>query len=194
MYFPEGLISLRTPQCFVDCGAYDGDTLRQFLAQAGGLFREAHLFEPDPGNFRALSSRIRALPRAVAGAVRAYPLAAGAGPGRLRFRAGEAESSALCETGDAEVAVAALDEVLAGVNPTFLKMDIEGAELEALAGASGLIRAHRPVLAICVYHRPEHPWRIPLLLRKLLPDSRLALRAHASDGCEWVAYAVPEGT
>lgn len=190
-YFPGGLVSLNDSEVFVDCGAYDGDTLRQFLAQVGNRFRAAHLFEPDPANFRKLAAGLGDLPPGVAGKVATYPLAAGAGPGRLRFQGDGAESSALSSAGNLEVPVAALDEVLAGVDPTFLKMDIEGAELEALRGAAGLVRRHRPTLAVCVYHRPDHPWKIPLCLRELLPEHRIAIRAHAADGWEWVAYAVP---
>lgn len=191
MYFPESLVALQGPQCFVDCGAYDGDTLRDFHALAGGGLEEAHLFEPDPANLSLLASRIQDLPPALAAKVSTHPLAVGAGPGTLRFHCGEGEASALSPTGQAEVRVAALDDVLAGVTPTFIKMDIEGAEPEALQGASTLIRSHAPTLAICVYHRPGHPWQIPLTLSRLLPRHRIALRPHAADGCEWVAYAVP---
>jgi len=190
-YFPGGLVAFKGRQCYVDCGAYDGDTLRQFLGQVGEGFQGAHLFEPDPANFQKLAARIRELPREVAGKVATYPVAAGAGPGRLRFQSDGAESSALSATGNFEVPVVALDDILAGIAPTFLKMDIEGAEMEALHGASGLIRRHRPTLAICVYHRPDHPWKIPLLLKQLLPGHRIAIRPHAADGWEWVAYAVP---
>jgi FkbM family methyltransferase len=190
-YFPASLVSLAGPQCFVDCGAYDGDTLGQFLARTGGGLRSAHLFEPDPANFRRLEAQVRGLPREVAGRVALYPVAAGARCGRARFQSDGAESSALCATGNIEVPVAALDEVLGGAAPTFLKLDIEGAELDALQGASGLIRAHRPTVAVCVYHRPDHPWKIPLLLKRLLPGHRVALRPHAADGWDWVAYAAP---
>jgi FkbM family methyltransferase len=190
-YFPADLVSLRGPQCFVDCGAYDGDTLRQFLAQAGPRFREAHLFEPDPVNYQRLCGRLGELPEHVAGRVTAYPAAVGAGSGRLRFQGDGVPSSALSAQGNLEVPVVALDEVLAGAAPTFIKMDIEGAELEALKGGSALIRSESPTLAVCVYHRPDHPWKVPLLLKELLPGHRIALRPHAADGCEWVAYAAP---
>jgi len=192
MYFPEGLINLEGPQCFVDCGAYDGDTFRQFLARVDAPLTAAHLFEPDPDNYRRLSARLQELPPWIAAKVSSYAMAVGSTPGRMRFQGDGMESSALCATGNLEVPVAALDQVLAGASPTFLKMDIEGAESEALAGASGLIREHGPTLAICVYHRPDHPWKIHLLLRHMLPNHAIILRAHAPDGCEWVAYALPQ--
>ena len=190
-YFPHGLVSLLGPQCYVDCGAYDGDTLQQFLAHAQAGLQSAHLFEPDPSNFANLTQRIHGLPGGIAGQVSLYRKAAGSGSGLLPFQCDGAESSALSDHGNVEVEVVALDTALIGVVPTFLKMDIEGHELEALKGASRLIRDHRPTLAICVYHRPDHPWKVPLMLKNLLPEHRIAIRPHAADGWEWVAYAVP---
>jgi FkbM family methyltransferase len=190
VYFPADLPAPRGRQCYVDCGAYDGDSLRQFLARPGIELEHAHLLEPDPRNFGRLAAHIGDLAEAREGRITLHPLAVGAGPGWLRFRA-EGESSAFCADGELEVPVNSLDRVLAGVAPTFIKLDIEGAEPEALEGAAGLLRAHGPAVAACVYHCPDHPWRIPLALKRLLPDHRIALRAHAADGCEWVAYAFP---
>lgn len=85
-----------------------------------------------------------------------------------------------------------LDEFLSGEQPTLLKMDIEGAELDALEGACALIRKASPVLAVCVYHTPEHIWRIPLRLHQLQPAYRLFLRAYCADGLDLVCYAVPD--
>jgi FkbM family methyltransferase len=190
VYFPADLPAPRGSQCFVDCGAYDGDTLRQFLARPGIELEHAHLFEPDPRNFGRLAAHLGELPEARAGRITLHPLATGAGPGWLRFRA-DGESSAARTDGELEVPVESLDRALAGVRPTFIKLDIEGAEPDTLDGAAGLLQAHGPTVAACVYHRPDHPWSIPLQLRRLLPRHRIALRAHAADGCEWVAYALP---
>lgn len=70
-------------------------------------------------------------------------------------------------------------------------MDIEGAELEALEGASGVIRRDRPVLAVCGYHKPDHLWRVLASLKNLAPDSALFIRSHCADGLDTVCYAVP---
>jgi hypothetical protein len=90
-----------------------------------------------------------------------------------------------------EVRCAPLDEVLEGVDVTFLKMDIEGAEPDALAGAAKLIARCRPVLAICVYHRQDHLWTIPLWIKRLVPEYRLYLRPHHEECWDLVCYAVP---
>ena len=81
--------------------------------------------------------------------------------------------------------------VLAGAACTFLKLDIEGAEQVALAGAGLTLERHQPLVAVCVYHRPEDIWTIPAFLRRALPRHRVFLRAHGCDGWELVAYFVP---
>lgn len=116
--------------------------------------------------------------------------AVGARRGRVRFNA-TGTAAAAVGMGDAEVPVVALDEALVGEEVTFLKMDIAGAEIDALQGAGALIRERRPVLAICAYHLQDHLWRVPLTIREIAPDYRLFLRAHNREGYDLVCYAVP---
>src|SRR5262249_53725109 len=55
-YFPADVVpELPSATTFVDCGAFDGDTVRRFLARQRGHFREIYAFEPDAENFRRLS-------------------------------------------------------------------------------------------------------------------------------------------
>jgi hypothetical protein len=70
-------------------------------------------------------------------------------------------------------------------------MDIEGAEIDALNGASEAIKRFRPILAICVYHKPDHLWKVPLLISTYSDDYSLFLRPHDEEGWELVLYAVP---
>jgi hypothetical protein len=89
------------------------------------------------------------------------------------------------------VACVALDDALAGFRPGLIKMDIEGAELDALQGAQEIIQRHRPGLAISAYRRPGPLWEIPMLLDSWRLRYRLHLRLHAYDGFDAVVYAVP---
>jgi len=57
----------------------------------------------------------------------------------------------------------------------FVKLDVEGAELHALRGATELIRERPPRLAVAVYHRPDDLVVIPRLLEDLGPSYRFAL-------------------
>jgi FkbM family methyltransferase len=189
IYFPRDLCAPRSDETFVDCGAFDGDTVRLFLREAGS-FRKIYAFEPDPVNFDRLQASFEELGGAGDDDVHALPYATGARRETLRFNATGSAMSAL-GAGDIEVQAVALDDVLCEEAPTFIKMDIEGGEPEALAGAIRIIREHEPVLAISCYHRQEHLWQIPLQIRAISPNYRLFLRPHDLEMWDLVCYAVP---
>jgi FkbM family methyltransferase len=183
-YFPEDL-PLEEDEVFIDCGAYDGDTIAALRAATGDRFARALAFEPDPGTFELLRTSIGSDPR-----IQLHQSATGARREKLRFtRAGT--GSRLTSSGTEEVEVNALDELLGDVKPTYIKLDIEGAEPDALRGAVLTIQTHRPKIAVCLYHAPDHLWSIPLWLNEALPDSRLTLRTYAADGFECVCYCIP---
>ncbi|MGN0914862.1 MAG: FkbM family methyltransferase, partial [Succinivibrio sp.] len=73
--------------------------------------------------------------------------------------------------------------------PTLIKMDIEGAELDSLKGASDIIRKYKPKLAICIYHMPLDFYEIPVFLKSLVPEYRFKVRQHEPGFCETVLYA-----
>jgi FkbM family methyltransferase len=189
-YFPPSLLPLEPGEVFVDCGAYDGDTLR-FMEEKGAFPRHAFAFEPDPDNFKVLETWIAGRPEGRADRVTAVRAGVGAGTGEIPFQATGTASSGSALSGNIRVPVVALDTALAGAPPTLIKMDIEGMELDALAGAAKTLERHRPKLAVCVYHAPEHLWEIPLAIHAMLPEHRLALRGHCQDGFDWVCYALP---
>jgi len=75
----------------------------------------------------------------------------------------------------------------------FIKMDVEGCELTALKGAQNTIRAHRPQLAICIYHSYEELFDIPIYLGNLLSDYRFEVYHYSLNSiCESVLYAIPD--
>ena len=73
---------------------------------------------------------------------------------------------------------------------THIKMDIEGAELNALKGAKNIIQRDTPILAICVYHKIQDFVEIPNYILSLVPDYKLYLRHHNISGTETVLYAI----
>jgi FkbM family methyltransferase len=192
-YFPDDLFTYGPAECFVDCGAYDGDTLRVLFERHGPAVHRVIALEPDPVNVATLE-RYAATARCPGGIV-VLPMAAGAARGRVYIETTGTASSALTTSGAAgAVAIdcAPLDELLANETPTFIKMDIEGAEPQALAGARETIRRHRPVLAVCVYHEQNHLWSIPLALAEHCDGYRFHLRPHNEEGWDLICYAVPE--
>lgn len=103
---------------------------------------------------------------------------------------GQGTSAAIALRGTQRVDCFALDEVLVERDPTFIKMDIEGSECDALLGARRVIEKSAPILAISAYHKQDDLWRVPLLMRSLRPDYQLYLRPH-DEVFELVCYAVP---
>ena len=147
-------------------------------------------FEPDPGHLAKLADTLRGLvDRAESGSALLWPCAVHFSTTSLRFAAGLGTSSGVSADGNVVVPAVALDDVLAGFAPTLIKMDIEGAEHDALLGARATIRRHRPGLAICAYHRPQHLWQLPLLIDSWNLGYRFWLRLHAHTGFEMVMYA-----
>ena len=190
-YFPEGLVRLGDHEVFVDCGAFDGDTMREFVRRQGDRFEGFIAFEADPTNFRSLEASIARLPAGVRDRVVARRVAVHAGRETLRFSSADGAGSAVAAGGDIEVEADSLDALLSGADPTFIKMDIEGAEPNALRGAINTLRTKAPTLAICLYHAREHLWELPKAILKANPDYRVSLRRHSDECWETVGYALP---
>jgi FkbM family methyltransferase len=191
-YFPRDLFNLTERECFVDCGAFDGDTLRVFVGETRGKFRRIVAFEPDPRNFEALQQNFVSAQSFGDRAV-VYRAAVGETRGTLRFNATGLDNAAVASDGELEVECTTLDESLQNENPTFIKMDIEGCERAALSGGRKTIRTSRPILAVSVYHRPQDLWTLPTYMSEIDPGSRLALRMYWHDGFDLVCFAVPKG-
>jgi FkbM family methyltransferase len=184
-YFPNDLFRLSDDEIFVDCGAYDGDTIAEFRRVSNDHFAHLVAFEPDSVNFSALQAAVNGDSR-----ITLRPYATGGRRERLRF-SNAGTGSHISPSGTCEIEAITLDEALGDLKPTYIKYDIEGSELDALDGAQETISRHHPKLAVCVYHLPDDLWRIPLRLHELLPDSLLSLRTYAADGFECVCYCVP---
>ncbi len=189
-YFPADLFELLPDEEFVDCGAFDGDSIQSFLDVSAGKFSRIHAFESDPASFASLQ-RFIAASSDVAPRTLLHRKAVSSRVGTVRFAATAQENAAISVDGEIEVSCTTLDATLADHRPSFIKMDIEGAEIDALRGARNIVARHKPLLAICIYHRQSDLWHIPLLMRELEPDSSLSLRSYWLDGFDLVCYAVP---
>src|SRR5580704_3331213 len=191
-YFPDDLFRLNDDEVFVDCGAFNGDTIEAYRKRKGSAYRQIIAIEPDPANLKRLRSYVATLPEVERQRIRVEPCAVSDKREKVRFNADGTVGAAISDAGALEVECAPLDEILKGLVPSHIKMDIEGAEPSALKGAARLIRDHQPILSVCVYHRQDHVWSIPNLIHELHPGYSLFLRHHEPDGWQVVCYAIPQ--
>lgn len=190
-YFPGELVPLSDGEVFVDCGAFDGDTVRDILQRRQEKFGAIIAIEPDPENFGRLKEYISSLAPGVREKVIPVRVATAARRGTLCFDAVGTMASAADPGGAMEVECAPLDEIAAAHNPTYIKMDVEGAEYDTLLGARRIIEQGSAVWAVCLYHRQDDLWRIPLMIASISDRYRLFLRRYAEECWELVCYAIP---
>ena len=186
-YFPDDVPSWNLPLDMVDCGAYDGDTLNSAMTKKITIGKVA-AFEPDENNFKKLAKTVQAINKDII----LFPCGVWSHCSQLRFSSGNGSGSAISSVGDTVIQCVSIDEALSSFAPNLIKMDIEGAEYAALRGARKTIQKHRPGLAICLYHNPEHLWQIPLLIAEWGLNYKFYLRCHYYSGFELVFYAIPE--
>lgn len=193
-YFPDGVFTWSDDEWILDGGAYDGDTVRALARYRDNRYGHLLSVEPDPANFARLQATVAALPPEIRQRIECRPVALGACRTTLHLEAtGTAGSATATGATATSVAVAAetIDALVGDARPTYIKLDIEGFEPDALAGGRETIRRHAPVLAVCVYHLQDHLWRIPLMLREWCPDASMFLRPHNEEGWDLVCYVVP---
>ena len=183
----------RENEVFVDCGCFDGATCYNFAGWCGHKgFDHIYSFEADPKNYAKSKEILAPL-----GKCDLYPYGPADVSKKVYFAADAFETSCIISREEAEkrnfegveeIETVALDDVLAGKRITYIKMDIEGAEYEALLGARKLIMENRPRMAISVYHKFEDFVTLANLVLEMHPDYRIAFRHYGFDELETVMY------
>ena len=188
-YFDKDIVRLEDNEIFVDCGAYTGDTVIQFIKEMnlqGVIYNKIYAFEADDNNFKIMRDGLKNLKN-----IEQLPIGVWEKKDTLHFNNSLGLGSKISDEG-IELKVDAIDNIIGSSEKvTFIKMDIEGSELKALKGAEKTILKHKPKLAICVYHKPEDLITIPQYILSLNPNYKLYLRNYSSSAVETVLYAIP---
>lgn len=177
-------------ECFVDCGAYIGDSIEEFMRKIPvENVKEfiVYALEPDKNNYKQLEEKYKDNPQIKCLCIGAY-----SGKERLSFLEKEGVLSAISYLGDTFVEVDSIDCILGEEKATFIKMDVEGSELEALKGAKNQIIKNTPRLAICVYHKKEDLFEIPKLIMQYNSNYKLYLRLHSKMPTELTLFCIPK--
>jgi hypothetical protein len=91
--------------------------------------------------------------------------------------------------GNSSINTVKLDDALKDEPVSFIKMDVEGSESNALLGAEEIIKNLKPKLAISVYHKDDDLAKIPLLIHEIVPEYKFYLRHHTSAPVDTILYA-----
>ena len=188
-FFPKGT-------AFIDAGCFDGHDSLRFAEWCCGDYSEIIALDPDPANFKNCRHALKSLRN-----VRLMPAALGSTRSKATFftwgsagsrLASAMENSIYTKPGYAEeiaVDVLPLDEIIGEDKVGFIKMDIEGAELDALHGAKVLLQRDKPFLAVSVYHISGDMLAIMDYLHNLVPEYHFWLRHYTPSNCDTVLYA-----
>jgi FkbM family methyltransferase len=185
-YFPLDIKVWSGNSAFFDIGSYDGENIVDAF-KANGMLELVVAFEPDLINFAKIVSNSNL--KKYARQLFIYPCGVWSETKMLRFKSVSGESSSYNAVGDLAIPVVKLDEVI-HTKPGYLKMDIEGAEIEALLGAKETICEFKPSLAISLYHCPDHFYTIPLLINSWDLGYQFYVRLYGNNLFETVLYCV----
>lgn len=161
------LLSVNGGVC-LDCGAFTGDTVAELLSFCPNV-EKVYAIEPDGASFKKLQ-------RYAAGDGRIIPVnaAVGRAAGEVRFSAaGNRGSRAEGDGESVAVSCISIDGLLGGERADFIKLDVEGKEIDAIDGATETIRRFKPKMLVSCYHRSEDMFELPLKILKIRSDYKL---------------------
>lgn len=184
-YFDLPNFDYRNMRTFVDGGCFDGSDVISFFnnSRQKNLFSWA--FEPECDNFKKCNINLQPYTENL----KLLNLGLWSESTNLNFIS-NGMSSYIMSEGNNTIEVIKLDDILTDEKIDFIKMDIEGAEINALIGAKDIITRQKPNLAICIYHKPEHLWEIPALLLNYVPEYKFHIRHYSLYINETVLYAM----
>jgi FkbM family methyltransferase len=187
-YFPSDLFGLTDREVFVDAGVYTGDTITEFYKRSNGQYNKIIGFELDNDNYKKALINTSAYHD-----ITIIPKGLWDNECSLSAVTGIDTGSNVNINGETNVDLTTLDKYFRGMNdsdyPTYIKMDIEGSEKQALLGSSNVIKTVKPKLAISIYHLPEDIYEIPKMILNYNSGYRLALRHYSPFAWETVLYA-----
>ncbi len=168
----ENILKLGSNEVYVDLGAYNGDTIDEFLSYCNNSYRKIVALEPNARNFEKLRAHCSGLKNTELWQLGSYSKNC-----TLNFNNKAGRNSAISATG-VETRVARVDTILCGTSAGYIKADVEGADFETLIGLTNTLKTFKPKLNYSAYHRFEDIFRLPLLIAKLNPEYKIFLRHH----------------
>lgn len=187
-YFAFDLFNKSNAEVFYDCGAFKGKILERFSELWHNEFCKYYAFEPDEKYLSNIQSVIEQ--RELQDKAEIFNVALGQKNEQLKIRNFMSENSIITADGEKSCECVTMDSIQDILNPTFIKIDVEGFEMSLLNGAKRTILQSNPIIAIAIYHNEKDLWEIPFYIHKLLPNHKLFIRSY-SNWYETILYAIP---
>lgn len=172
----------------IEGGCFTGNTTCYFanLVQQQG---KVYSFEPNPQIFSQLCENTKKYPQVI-------PINSGiSSHDDTANITNSGVASTVVEKGDISITLRSIDSFVKENNIShvdFIKLDIEGCEQDAIDGAKETIRSNMPTIAICLYHRPNDIFNIPLKLNKLYAGYSFYIKHNSDINYETVLFAIPQ--
>ncbi len=187
-YFPENdILKKSKDEIFVDAGAYNGDTSVKFAEWVDYNYEKIFLMEPDPLMFEVLKEYVKLKNLTNIELINKGAYCCNS---TVSFCNDPFDGSSRIDYNSiSQIAVTTIDDMLGGERASYIKMDIEGVEYEALLGCAQTIKCYRPKLAISIYHKDDDLWTIPYYMMKEYPFYKYFIRHYTDITTETIMYA-----
>lgn len=185
-YWEKEFINFDTLSSFLDGGSYDGLTTLHFSKLASSASR-FFVFEPYGESMKIVKKNLDQL-----SGVSYFQEALYSDSKPRPFSTSSNSANSVVTDGDTCVPCISIDKALNGEQVDMIKLDIEGAEPEAIKGATNTILKDHPILAISVYHNQSHFWLIPELVLGIRNDYYLYLRHYTEGIYESIMFFIPK--
>ena len=165
----ENILQLGEKEIYCDLGAYNGDTITEFLGVVGS-YDKIYAFEPDKKNFKKLEKAYGKKEN-----IFIFNCASTDKTGEIGFLANGGRHSVVSDKGNM-IPSLSLDDALRGGRATYIKFDVEGMEESAIAGARNTILKYKPKMLVSAYHKTDDYFRLPMMINQIRDDYKIYMR------------------
>ena len=165
----SSFLRLSDNETFVDLGAYNGDTVLDFIYRTNNKYSKIYALEPDKKSFAKLIKNTEDKPK-----IKCINACVSDFVGTANFSMRGGRNSSIGEGSPADCTT--VDSILNGNSATLIKYDVEGEEIAAITGSRETICGYKPKLQIAAYHRTEDIFSIPEKILSIRNDYKIYLR------------------
>jgi FkbM family methyltransferase len=180
-YFDDDVIKLSDNETYFDIGGFDGDSAENFIKHVNQKFSSIHIFEPDAELLKKAIKRLKNDTSIFFNELGVFNKKT-----TLYFDITGGLDGNIAKTGSLKIETTTLDDYQN--EPTFIKFDVEGVEIEAIEGAINTLKNIKPKMAVASYHLPKHLWEIPSLVKEINPTYKLKLRHYTNSVFDTIYY------